>query len=287
MATYSHSRLSTFEQCPFKFKLRYLDKIKPEIEQSIESHLGGVVHDTLEWVHTEVMNNKIPTIDQMITRYAEKWEEKYKPNFVIVRKTMNPKDYFNKGVQFLLDYYQKNQPFKENTLEVEKRILIELDENTKLQGFIDRLVHNLETGQYEVHDYKTANNLPTQAKIDGDRQLALYSIAIKEKYGHDKEVCLVWHYLAHNLKIQSRRTNQQLKQLKKETLELIKKIESTTHFPTNKMILCSWCEYKSMCPEFSDRSLTCSAGGKINEHQKPLTQFSDTPPEEVKGLDIW
>ena len=31
---YSHSRLSTFEQCPHKFKLRYIDKI-PEAKQTI------------------------------------------------------------------------------------------------------------------------------------------------------------------------------------------------------------------------------------------------------------
>ena len=35
---YSHSRLSTFEQCPFKFKLRYIDEIEPEIEKTIEAH---------------------------------------------------------------------------------------------------------------------------------------------------------------------------------------------------------------------------------------------------------
>ena len=51
MVIYSHSRLSTFEQCPFKFKLRYIDKIIPEIENTIESFLGGIVHETLEWIY--------------------------------------------------------------------------------------------------------------------------------------------------------------------------------------------------------------------------------------------
>lgn len=30
MAVYSHSRISTFEQCPFKYKLEYVDKIEVE-----------------------------------------------------------------------------------------------------------------------------------------------------------------------------------------------------------------------------------------------------------------
>ena len=31
------------------------------------------------------------------------------------------KDYFNKGIQFLADYYQKNCPFKDGTIECEER----------------------------------------------------------------------------------------------------------------------------------------------------------------------
>ena len=41
MVIYSHSRLSTFEQCKLKFKFRYIDKLTPEIENTIEGFLGG------------------------------------------------------------------------------------------------------------------------------------------------------------------------------------------------------------------------------------------------------
>ncbi len=245
---YSYSRLNTFKQCPLKFKYRYIDKIIPQIK-IIESHLGSTVHSTLEWIYTQVKNNRIPTIDETIIYYSTKWEENYKPEMVIVKKLLTARDYFNNGIRFILDYYTKNHPFDDNTLELEKRIIIDLDElgEYKLQGFIDRLVHNLEKGEYEVHDYKTANNLPRQEEVDNNTQLPLYAIAIKELFGEDKEVLLIWHYLAYNKKIYSRRNNEQLKQLRKETLELIKKIESTTEFPANKTILCDWCEYRDVC----------------------------------------
>lgn len=251
MKIYSHSRLSTFEQCPLKFKLKYIDKLKPEIERSIEAHLGGVVHEVLEWLYTEVKNKKLPSLDHIIKIYAEKWQETFTPEILIVKQNKTIQDYFNKGVQFLIDYYTKNKPFDDNTLETEKKIEITLDDSTKLIGFIDRLVHNLETQEYEVHDYKTANSMPLKEQIENDRQLALYSIAIKEIFGQDKEVKLVWHYLAHNQKITSTRTQEQLTQLKEDTLELIKKIESTKEFPANKSILCNWCEYKNQCPIFN------------------------------------
>lgn len=260
---YSHSRLSTFEQCAFKFKLRYLDKIIPEIEKSIEAHLGSVVHTVLELLYLERKKGNILTLDDLILYYHKKWEEEFHKDIKIVRKQLTAKDYFNKGVIFLINYYTKNHPFDDGTLEIEKKIVIDLDKSGKykLQGFIDRFVFNEKTGAYEIHDYKTANSLPNKNKIENDRQLALYSIGIKESVGYEKDVNLVWHYLAHNQKIQSRRTNEQLELLKEEIIALIDEVESTTEFLPQKSILCDWCEYKSMCPMF---------GGVINERQDKL-----------------
>ena len=263
---YSHSRLSTFEQCPFKFKLRYIDEIKPEIETTIEAHLGSAVHDTLEWVYIQVtQKNTVPTIDAVVTKYSESWQKTFTNNIRIVRRNMTYKDYFNKGIKFLTDYYLKHKPFNDGTLELEKSILIDLDPEGKykLRGFIDRLVKNTTTGEYEVHDYKTANRLPTQEKMDNDRQLALYSIAIKEHFKTQNNVSLIWHYLAHNTKIVSKRTNEQLQKLKEDTVSLIKQVEATTEFPTYISVLCDWCEYKSMCP---------AHGGRVNETQSKISQ---------------
>jgi putative RecB family exonuclease len=247
---YSHSRLSTFEQCPLKFKFKYIDRIVPEVRETIESHLGKIVHETLEWFYTQIKEGNVPSVEEIITYYSNNWGEKYKPKILIVRKDLTVKDYFNKGVQFILDYYTKNYPFEDNTIETEKKVVFNLDDEGyfKIQGFIDRLSHDVEKDEYEIHDYKTANNLPLKEKVETDRQLALYSIAIKELFGEDKKICLTWHYLAHNKKICSNRTNEQLQQLKKETLELIKQIETTKTFPPKKSILCDWCEYKSICP---------------------------------------
>ena len=258
MPIYSHSRLSTFEQCPKKFKYKYLDKLKPEIENTIESHLGNSVHKTLEWIYnnTKETNKELsqrddpkgPKIDDIIVKYIEEWQKEFSENILIVKKQLTAKDYFNKGIRFLIDYYSKHFPFKDGTIECEKRILIELgDEEYQIQGFIDRLVYNLETGEYEIHDYKTGNTLPKQEHLNKERQLALYSLAIKEIYGKDKEILLVWHFLAHNKIMKSKRTNSQLENLKKETIELIKKLESTKEFPRNKSMLCNWCEYKNIC----------------------------------------
>ena len=246
---FSHSKLSTFEQCRLKYKYRYIDNIKPPIEKTIEAHLGEIVHDSLEWLYKKVLEKQIPTIDELINFFAETWQEKYQPKILLVKKELSIKDYFDKGIQFLLDYYAKHKPFDDNTLELEKKIKIKLGDNKEyeIHGFIDRLAFNEKTNEFEIHDYKTSNSLPSKEKIESDRQLALYSIAIKEEFGEDKNICLIWHYLNFDERICSRKTKEQLEKLKGEVLNLIGEIEETTTFPYNKSPLCNWCEYKPIC----------------------------------------
>ena len=249
MIKYSHSKLSTFEQCKLKYKLKYIDKIKPDFEKTIEAHLGICVHLVLEWLYKQILDEKIPKLDEIILKYTEIWKQEFKKDFKITKFNLSSEEYFNKGVKFLIDYYLENQPFQDGTIELEKEIEIHLHTNYpyKITGFIDRLSYNSQKRLYEIHDYKTAGTLPTKEKINKDRQLAIYGLAIREIYGKDKEIALIWHYLDHNKKIISSRTEQQYDYLKQEILRLIKEIESTKNFPTTKSILCDWCEFKSSC----------------------------------------
>ncbi|MDD5012406.1 MAG: PD-(D/E)XK nuclease family protein [Candidatus Nanoarchaeia archaeon] len=249
MVNYSHSKLETFENCRLKFKYRYIDKIVPDIPKSIEAYLGSTVHEALEWLYKKVMEKTIPTITEVIDCYTEKWIQNFIDDFLIVRKEMKAEDYFQRGVEFLINYYLKHQPFTDNTIATEQKIEIDLDGtgDKKIIGYIDRLVHNLEKNEIEIHDYKTSASVLSRDKIENSRQLALYSIAIKERYGKDKNVCMVWHFLAHDMKICINSTNEKLELLRKNVIELINEIEQTKDFPANKTRLCDWCEYRNIC----------------------------------------
>lgn len=272
---YSYSKISTFEQCQLKFKFRYVDRIIPEVEKSIEAHLGSSVHESLEWLYTKVKENTVPILDELIIKYSDVWQKDFKEDFVIVNKQLTASDYFNKGIEFLVNYYMQNQPFNDNTIEVEKKIVISLDEEGKykLQGYIDRLAYNLKSKEYEVHDYKTAGAMPQTEKLQKDRQLALYSIAIKEIYGENKRVRLIWHFLAHNKRFELKKTNEELEEIKTETLEVVKKIENARDYPFNKSILCDWCEYKNICP----------AWGNSPQNAPRKTKFSKEAKNEPKS----
>jgi putative RecB family exonuclease len=254
MVIYSHSRLSTFEQCPLKFKFQYIDKIKPDIEQSIEGFLGNKVHDVLEWIYTEVSSGRNFQLDEILQFYIQKWHKDHNHNIKIVKQEYDLEYYFNQGIKFLIDYFLKYAPFKDNTIACEKRVLINLDNSGKykLQGYIDRIVHHKDTNIFEIHDYKTGSFLKSQEELDKDRQLALYSLGIREMFEKVNDVHLVWHFLAFNKKMKSQRTIEQLENLKKEIIQLIDKIESTKEFPACPSILCKWCGFRNNC-SFKDQ----------------------------------
>jgi len=239
---YSHSKLWLFENCPEAYKIRYIDKAFPDLPKSVELFLGDIVHQSLEWFYGKIQKNNFPDADDLITKFAELWHDNFS---ITLRSKEKPEHYFNKGIKFLVDYYYKNKPFVENTIHIEEKITFPLDENKEylIQGYIDRIVLN-ESGEYEVHDYKTNDYLKTQEQIDADRQLALYHLGLQEIFGKDIKVKLIWHFLAHNKTILSTRTPEQLQKLKEDTLNLIKSIESNSLWlPCNKP-WCDWCSFK-------------------------------------------
>lgn len=252
MVTYSHSRLSTFEQCPLKFKFKYIEKIPPEIKQSIEGFLGNKVHETLEWIYKEVSKGKEFQLEEVLNFYVKEWNKDFSNEIKITKAYNDAEYYFNKGIKFLIDYFLKYSPFKDNTIAIEKKLTFALDDEGRYQieGYIDRLVHHKDANIFEIHDYKTSGFLKSQEELDNDKQLALYSIGIKKLFENVQDIHLVWHFLDFNQKLISKRTDEQLENLKKNIIALIKKIESATEFPANPCTLCNWCEYQNYCADY-------------------------------------
>ncbi|MDA2916048.1 PD-(D/E)XK nuclease family protein [Nitrospinae bacterium AH_259_B05_G02_I21] len=270
MTLYSHSRLGTFESCPYKYKLRYIDRVEVEDFETVETFLGSLVHEVLEKLYKDLLNGKENNLEELLEFYEQEWERQCSPDIIVVKEGFTPENYREVGRQCLRDYYDQHHPFTDGkTVGIEERILIDLDESGryKLQGYMDRLVDK-GAGVYEIHDYKTSSRLPTQADADKDQQLALYQLAVQEMWPDVKEVRLAWHYLRFGKMIVSTRTAEQLEELRQETIEAIQTIEAATEFEPVKSVLCGWCEYKPICPLWVH-----------------LHRIEDLPPEEVATED--
>jgi len=250
MQTYSYSKVSCFEQCQLKFKFQYIDKIKTEIEQTVEAFLGSLVHEALEKLYTDLKFQKVMKLKGVLEFYNGLWQKNWNDAIVIVRKEYDQENYRKMGEKFLTDYYNHYKPFNQGkVLDLETTEFVDLNDKYKFHIRIDRL-NEADDGVYEIHDYKTGSYLPEQARLDEDRQLALYSLWILKNFDNIKKIKLVWHYLAFDKEMVSERNQDQLMKLRRETIKAINKIEAAKDFPAVITKLCDWCEFRPICPHF-------------------------------------
>ncbi len=251
MTEYSHSRLSSFENCPRQFKYRYVDQIKVD-KEGVEAFMGKRVHEILERLYHHVSRNgRPPSLAQVLDRYRQDWARSWHDKIAIVRKENPPAYYLERGERCLENYYRGHYPFTTGeTVALEERLRLRLDTEGryKLLGIVDRIVRQGD-GVFEIHDYKTSANLPQQRQLDRDRQLALYQIGLEQTYPDVQQVELVWHYLIFNKTLRSRRSVEALEDLRQATMKLIDSVEAESEYRARPGPLCRWCDYASICPD--------------------------------------
>jgi len=276
MATYSHSRISTFETCPYQYKLKYVDRIKVDTPTTIECFMGDLVHQTLEKLYKDKKFKKLVSKATLLKFYKDLWIKEYSDDILVAKadQGITSENYRKMGLKYIEDYYNKFKPFDQLTiLGLETTDRMTLPDGNQWHVRIDKLACDDE-GNYYVCDYKTNARMKDQEEADADRQLALYSIWVKDKFKDAKSVKLVWHMLAFNLDAVSERTDEQLEKLQQDVCDKIKEVESATEFPRKQTGLCNYCVYKSICPSFKH---------KLKLEKKTVEEFKED--DGVKLVD--
>ena len=250
LRTESFSSLDTYLLCPYKYKLKYIDKIKTDYINS-RQFVGSCVHKALEWLHDARLHCKDVTWRDLVAEYKKSWRECLAGN-----KVMRPVDEtmagaYRYGLICLKNYWKHIYATDRQgeTVGVEVNTSFELDEGIKMTGFIDRLV--VHPGEcLEIIDYKTGAHIKSQSKVDEDDQLALYALWASKQYPeYAGKVRLTWHYLRTGLTMRSTRTPEQLEELRQRYIALNREIAGATEFPAKENNFCKTCEYASMCPK--------------------------------------
>jgi len=252
MTTYSHSRVSTYENCPYQYKLKYIDKIKVDVPTTIEAFMGSLVHETLEKLYKDKKFKKRVSKAMLLKFYKDLWIKEYSDDILVAKANqgLTSENYRKMGLKFIEDYYDKHKPFDQLTiLGLETTDRMTLPDGNQWHVRIDKLACDDEDNYY-VCDYKTNARMKDQEEADADRQLALYSIWVKDKFKDAKSVKLIWHMLAFNKDAVSERSDEQLEKLQQGVCDKIKEIESATEFPRKQTGLCNYCVYKNICPSF-------------------------------------
>jgi putative RecB family exonuclease len=248
VTTYSHSRLSCYEQCPRRYQYRYVDEVEVEEMQGIEAFTGTMTHLSLQHLHQEAAGGRVLTIKELLEHFESLWKDNYNDRFVkIVKRGTSCSDYRMKARVGLQAYYRRYHPFDHGeVVGMEKEVRFTVGGKHHFVGYIDML-RSMGDGVYEVHDFKTGRRLPSPGDLKCDRQLALYELGVRQNYPDAREVRLKWHYLAHDKELTSSRTTEELRSLEASVSNLIETIESASCFSCRSGPLCHWCEYTHIC----------------------------------------
>jgi putative RecB family exonuclease len=247
MTCYSHSRLSQFESCRFAYDLHYNQGYKSPYE-TIEAYLGKRVHETLEKLYTDLQNDKLDTLDELLEFYEARWDGCWH-DYVVNTSRYDDYKHHDDGVCCIANYYSRFYPFDQMSiagLETDEELLLPDGNTWSIR--IDKFAFKGDT--FYVCDYKTANRMKSQYDADSDRQLAMYAKWVRDRYGKDKKVKLIWHMLKFDKDVESSRTNYELDRLVDSVVKEIHEIEACTDWSPQETPLCNWCVYKDICPLF-------------------------------------
>lgn len=279
MPVYSHSRISSFENCQLQYRYRYIDRIRRDV-QGVEALVGKVVHEVLEALYGDLDRARAASAADYTALFREIWSRRVTPAVRIVREEMTLDDYQALGERCVESFFRRHHPFDGGeVLGCETRVEFSLDPERryKMLGFIDR-IDRVGPGTLEIHDYKTGS-LPRAGALKGDRQLTLYEIALRERWPDVREVRHVWHYLAHEKEFVEQRAAEDLQRTRLATIRAIRTIESTAEFPARRSPLCSWCDYRDICPEWESERTAAGPRAELQPGTDQYLLFGGAPPK--------
>lgn len=238
--TLSHSSVSTYQQCPQKWKFRYVDKI-PEKPRSYFS-FGKSVHSGLEYLFLNLHQDAFPPLERVLDSFQKSWlSEGYDT-------PQQERWFFKEGERILRGFYAKHRKDFQRVLEVEYKFSISV-EGVPVMGFIDR-VDRTESGNLSIVDYKTGKAFD-KSRVRQDPQLTLYQIACRQLFGKDVEKLTLYHLNSLTPVSVDAHSAQLETSLKESIVSAAKGIMEKKFDPKPAPAgYCQWCDYLQVCPAF-------------------------------------
>lgn len=243
----SPSSISTFNQCPLKFKYSKIDNIKDPSGK--EALLGNFVHDILEEMYK--LPPEFRTQEQAKLIAKEQWANKWEVQVQEIVTTEKELKLFRWSAWWCVEnLWMLEDPKLVKPHSLESFVSGGIG-GVKIRGFIDRLTQNESTGFAKISDYKTGKT-PRKNDIE-DRffQLIIYSQLLSsigvDSDGASAELLYLKDGVKFEMQITSADVNRVVEKIQ-ETKSMIDERCTSGHFEARKSVLCGWCGYKSFCP---------------------------------------
>ena len=276
MAKISYSQLSMFSECPHKWKLNYIDKLRVS-EPSIHLLFGTAMHEVIQKYLDVMYQYTVKRADMLNLKRTlqEKMVEQFnidKENYGKEPCTKEElKEFFQDGCD-ILDFFKKHRGdyFSKKGYELigcEVPVEMGLQKNLTWVGYLDIVMRDTIHDRIKIYDIKTSTmgwNKWMKADDNKTQQLLLYKQFYSKQYNHpidkiDVEYFIVKRKLYENAKFPQKRVQKfipasgtvSMNKVAKKLTKFIDEAfnEDGTHTknelpPTPSKKACKWCEFK-------------------------------------------
>lgn len=265
---YSYSKISTYKQCPFKFKLKYEDK-NYLFSANIATDFGSLVHSIEEAIALTIQESKPINYIALKNKFiieSRKIAQRYPAEFFSRDKsgrTYQEKVYlYLESAIYRLEQFMQAHP-ELQIIGVEQKFEYDYDGIHSFNGSIDRAFQNVNTGEILIQDIKTWAVPAQNNELKAPLQFAVYMMAAEKLWGvsfnkikceYDLPLCdTTQPALSDDIVAESR-----------PVLDKLFKGIHDENFKPTITALCHWCEYnpltnpsilenkpEAVCPYFS------------------------------------
>ena len=254
LLAFSYSKMSLYEECPLKYKFKYIDKIKEE--PKFYFAFGSAIHSALEFLYA-VKAPPFPTVEEVCVEFKREWGLKSYLEKGYRTQAKSDDDYL-KGVAMLKAYYEHNRARLAPPFLVEYSTDVAVD-GLKVRIIADKIEYK-GGGLVELIDYKTGKDVKRQpSQLYMYQKIAEIDPRLKEKiaetYGHKvSEVrvsgMLYYHVPTNKEYFFDRADDKEIGSFWERVLGVADSIRGLKFGPTPGDRQCAWCDYKSLCPHF-------------------------------------
>lgn len=321
---FSYSKLETYESCPFRYKLTYVDK-HYIFDANIATDVGTLIHYIEETIANTLKENKPIDYPKLLDLFynidliefdsfgsekshiigVNKIKEKYQEDFYAEDKSKRTYEekltfYATTGIYRLEKYLKKNPDLEIYAAELPFNVTYQ---NYILHGFIDRIFHNKRDDTYIIEDIKTYAIPLTPDKLTTPLQFFIYHQAFAAMHKlENKQISCAYDLPFCDKKQKAGTAGFEMRGIR-HLNQIFSDIEAGKFAP-NPTPLCMWClfsktnphqpeEAKNLCPYFSHWTKEKSTSeveyvwmGEKN-HEAILKAFIDSQvPKEEKHIII-
>jgi DNA helicase-2/ATP-dependent DNA helicase PcrA len=236
MLSLSASDLSLYLTCPLKYKFARVFGIPQE--PTINQRFGILVHNVLERFHKDQPENDEDGLRRLTRLFETGW---HRTGF---GSTDDELQYRDRGREALRLYWEREQLSEAEPVWLEKKFDFKVGEH-HVRGRVDR-VDRLPDGDFELIDYKTGER-KSAAELENDLQLALYRLAAREAW--DIEAAFgSYYYVLDADKVPAPTRSDDAERVERTVLQVGEGIIGQDFEPRPSPSVCSWCDYRLICP---------------------------------------